>query len=481
MSYHLALYDFASKQKYIYRTPKIKEISGASALLDGMYGKFIEELGKNGIVVKETKRNSTEFFSIRAFDGSADDGEVLYEGGGNLMVLYKSKEKYNAANEIMSKFVLENYPGLTMIVGGTEYTGDYNADKKELYTENRKRKNNFAVTDITGVTPFTQIDPMTFGPVVRKTGEYGSLLSLSGDRVSKLKAFKAYDLRNNRTGKLDENNGLLAVIYIDGNSMGKKLQDLTNKLPTPAKGESNYDDGVKIQREFSANTHKIFIENPMDSIMDTKCPFRQVIGGGDEINIICKAEDSLKIVMAYFAGLNDKNINTKGYTACAGIAVFHAGSPFTVAYDIAEECCENAKKTAKDKDPENPDNYFDFYYCHGGITADFETLRKDQSVTARPYRIDDVIAEVDSYAELLRASGRSNVKDLGAAVQQGAARYKFETVRINSHLDKKKISGNRTEFDGSEKEMKIVYDMSEFYDLWFAKKEDNKDEENTGN
>ena len=50
----LALYEFASKQKFIYKTSKIKEISGASKLLSNLFEEFIkltkeltEQLRKN--------------------------------------------------------------------------------------------------------------------------------------------------------------------------------------------------------------------------------------------------------------------------------------------------------------------------------------------------------------------------------------------------------------------------------------------------
>ena len=82
----------------------------------------------------------------------------------------------------------------------------------------------------------------------------------------------------------------------------------------------------------------------------------KVIGGGDEITIICKAEDALNITTRYFE-LLDKSMSVlpngcgqqmteaqKKNTACAGICVIHAKSPFTVAYEIAEAACENAKK-----------------------------------------------------------------------------------------------------------------------------------------
>ena len=53
MSKILTLYDFASKQEYIYRTSKIKEIAGASKLLADMY-KVFADIFRNG---KKTNGN----------------------------------------------------------------------------------------------------------------------------------------------------------------------------------------------------------------------------------------------------------------------------------------------------------------------------------------------------------------------------------------------------------------------------------------
>ena len=72
----LALYDFASKQEFIYRTSKIKEISGASALLSNLYKKFVDLVSSRYKVVYDLKSD----FDINCFDV---DGAVLYDGGGN--------------------------------------------------------------------------------------------------------------------------------------------------------------------------------------------------------------------------------------------------------------------------------------------------------------------------------------------------------------------------------------------------------------
>ena len=63
-----------------------------------------------------------------------------------------------------------------------------------------------------------------------------------------------------------------------------------------------------------------------------------------------------------------KKKEEKNY-ACAGIAIFHSHAPFAAVYDIAEECCENAKKKSR----KTGGNYFDWYFCRSGLTNDMET------------------------------------------------------------------------------------------------------------
>ena len=115
----LSLYDFASKQAYIYKTSKIREISGASALLSGMYRKFADILRKNGIILNY---DVTKRFYMNAFDNSCEtDGVVLYDGGGNLMVLWKSFDVYKEANKVLSSYLLKNAPGVSLIASCVEY------------------------------------------------------------------------------------------------------------------------------------------------------------------------------------------------------------------------------------------------------------------------------------------------------------------------------------------------------------------------
>ena len=100
-----ALYDCRSKQEYIYRTNKVKEIAGGSALLAHVYEMFYDKCRDNGIALETDWR--TKKFVKKDFESSADDGIVIYEGGGNLYMMFKTRDIYLKANKLFSKMLLD--------------------------------------------------------------------------------------------------------------------------------------------------------------------------------------------------------------------------------------------------------------------------------------------------------------------------------------------------------------------------------------
>lgn len=517
----LALYDFASKQEFIYRTSKIKEISGASQLLAGMYKELITIVNESGIDGRkilyfkdEKEENGLEPFCMDDFNKkSGISGQVLYDGGGNLMVLYKSKGDYNAANRIMSRYLLQSVPGLRMISSCTEiiYDGEgkenFSNTVAELYEKNKIRKNTSPGIDMWEVIPMMQIDPQTFLPVTFKGKDHESEVSMSADRYVKK---RRYNNTHKNDKAPDDFSGLTAVVYIDGNSLGKRVKDCTC-------GHS-FDEGVAKLRTLSKDINKCFISDPEEALRtflgssDEKPSFRKILGAGDEITFICDAEIALKLVINYFDTLEKSNVGRKGDTrnySCAGIAVAHAKSPFNMVYELAEAACESAKALSREKNG----NYLDFYYCHVGVTNDFETFRKrEQYMTGKPYSIDDMSAIINAVLPKLLAAGRANVKSLGEAAQKSKTKYLLEVQRINAYIVDKctsfvknpgkneneklfELAGfdfsaydlgepkkaeraakdlakilcfTREDEPGFDEEMQHVYDLSEFFDLWFS-------------
>lgn len=468
----LALYDLRSKQEYIYRTNRIREISGGSALLSAVYGSFIETAEKKGIKFLNGKEWQGKDFSMSTFAASDCDAEVIYSGGGNLMVLYKDNEKYISANRIFSRMLLDETWTVAAIAACIEVSGDFINDRAKLYRQNALNKNTGNMSVPCSVLPFTQVDMRTYMPIVEKN-KYKQE-SLSRESVLKLKAYEALtkpkiELNSIYLDDLATEKGkesLLAIIYIDGNNMGAKLMQALGD-------ERGYDSCINALRRFSEQTDHDFVDEPIKAIeaMLTKkqaaginyAKYRKVIAGGDEITLICNARIVPDILDVYFITLNSEK---SGNFACAGVAIFHSHAPFADVYEIAEQCCESGKKQSRFYNSNA--NFIDFHYCRAGITNDMETVRdrQEKDLTSRPYRVDGKYRGYSypgfiSLAKEVKVIGRANIKELAASVIKGDSYYRFETERINSrfkiHIEPK-----------DEKTKKMIFDIAQVYDLWFA-------------
>lgn len=253
-----ALYECRSKQEYIYRTNRIKEISGGSALLANVYAEFFALAGKKGIRIN-TDWRSGEKLSIEKFIESSADGEVIYEGGGNLYMIYRSRDVYIKANRIFSKMLLDTTYSVSLVASCVDTTDNFLDNRKRLYEENSHIKSTGIVSLPCNVLPITQVDGVTYLPIKEK--ENGR--SYSTESSLKLKAF---DKLSDKSGiYLDDlipdkgTESLIAVIYADGNAMGQKVKNCTE-------GKNEYSECVDALRELSIRTNNSYVDRPITAI-----------------------------------------------------------------------------------------------------------------------------------------------------------------------------------------------------------------------
>lgn len=478
----LALYDCRSKQEYIYRTNRVQEITGASELLRSLFTDFFED-ENNGFKIRSDWRNekAPENF-LEVFHAGDYDAEIIYEGGGNLCVIFKDKETYIAVNRALSRQILEKTFAVSIIASATEVTNNFIEDRKRLYAENAVQKNLGSYHTPCNVLPFTQVDRLTYLPIVKKSGgrQYSTESLKKKEKYNALPKPQEQILEYEFDNMVDKGNeSLLAIIYIDGNNMGKKLKKATT-------GRTDYASGINALREFSKQTDLDFVERPIKEIKDKltkryekatdererkKYLFRKVISGGDEITIVCNAHAVPEILETYFNTLTENSENS----ACAGVAIFHSHDPFADVYEIAEACCEMGKKKSHLRGNEGK-NYIDFHYCHSGITNSLEVIRETQekNYTQRPYEYSQSWKEFCRYGKLMaKYSKRSDVKALCGAIVKGDSYYKEELRRMRSRDNKNNLIEL---FENEDKIKRIIFDIAVVYDLWFAEKGEDIDE-----
>ncbi|MBR2682991.1 MAG: hypothetical protein IKE22_06990, partial [Atopobiaceae bacterium] len=163
----MAVYDFRSKQEFIYRTNRMREITGASELIAEMYSKFLaREIDGKPIRNDWDKHDAPDPIGHDGPCAGEDEaGVVIYEGGGNLLVLYRDWNTYIAANRLFSQMVIEETYSLNLIVGGVVWeaspkgeVSDFEWNRTRAYDKLDRCKRVGNVSVPCNVLPYTQVD-----------------------------------------------------------------------------------------------------------------------------------------------------------------------------------------------------------------------------------------------------------------------------------------------------------------------------------
>ena len=488
--YIAAIYDFRDKQDYICRTNNMREIMGASRLLESVYHNVLKDYAA---VFSDTKNA----FTVEGFVKANEQGAVLYQDGGRLALLFKNEESFKAFNRHLSWRLIDNAPGLTPICGSAEIdvNGKFREELRKVLADLGKYKRMAPPLLNDTALPITQIDRKTSMPVIYKAMNFGVLESLSAESAAKREMYRASIKPDESadgmfSGKIDDlaeekdTEGFLAIIYVDGNGMGELAKA---RIPE----SESFETGVNLQREFTRKIDDAFVDGPIKAIKDylkerqekfpdKKFAMRRIIGGGDEITIVCSARHALKIARVYFDSLKKSNREqNQNYSACMGIAVFRtpatqkrvagttvlegssspggAHAPFAAVYEIAGQCCENGKKRMK-KDGVTNACYIDAYFCNDAITGGMEDKR-NQVRTCMPYSVSEGLVRFETLGKELMNVKRGNVKALRDAAFRSQAAFEAELMRVKSSCMSLAINEN---------DRALLCDVCTFYDLWFA-------------
>lgn len=495
----LAMYDIRGKQEFIYKCNRLKEIAGASFVIRDCFKDYLYPVAMSDAVKMELKleinkgifHDDNTPFTKEGFAKHIEDGyvgEVVYEGGGNFLLLYKDADTFKKVTYHFTRELIEKVGTLRVL--GTYISDvnfdDYEADRKRLYKKHHENEWNESNIAPCATLPIVQVDRRTSLPLVEHHNTVANVI----EKVSKesLVKYKKYEeeCQNTNMGEviLDKivrkkgEDSLLAIIYIDGNNMGAQVEKR-------CEGKTSYKDCVKELRQFSKEIQKDYIDDRMKNIdkkledkYQSSSKRRLVIGAGDEINIICNAHDAFDCVKEYLMKLPE------GCSSCAGVAVFHSHAPYADVYRIAEECCETGKDKMKELGLKEA-SFMDFHYCRGAIGVSLEDARKIDADTdiSRPWLIKlgsreenkFNLVDVDTVTKMqkiLNAFGRTNVKGLLSAAKNGDVELEMELMRIKAHMSEEKRKTVDFAFlDGMDKELrrKLIYDMVTVYDLWFTK------------
>ena len=433
---YMAMYDVRGIQNYIFNTNTLKEIIGGSGivadLIIDVFKKAIEkEFERNEYILDdEIYDQNNQPKDLQFFENKALKMEVLYYGGGNLVVLYRTTEEViNRINKIISMQLIKRSYSLSLACAYIHITNkdSYASDYRKLNEEMVAVKDNQPEIKMTGAFPIVATDPISgyplseINPVTHRKTTRESYLKLkyyikmqeNGKKhhssMKSLEDYEGNEIELFGTSKGDEN--LIAIAHIDGNSFGSSIMNIIKDAKT-------YNDAAKRMRIIARNIKNAFDDQAINTVrnkleefakeagMENPHPiFRPIINAGDDITFVCNARIAMRCVKTFIETIHqyaiDKDITYKGkagpFSACAGIAILHNGFPFSRGYELAEELCDSAKKRAKGHKVNNGyiESYVDFQYCYSGIVNSLEKLRESNYIAndgtnlcLRPYRID---------------------------------------------------------------------------------------------
>ena len=106
----IAIYDVRGIQDYIFRTSKVKEIVGASLIVDNLVISEFKKAIKDNTSINENEvvLNWEDKSPLQFEDNETIKVEVLYYGGGNLVVLFRNEDLAKNVSITMSKNILRN-------------------------------------------------------------------------------------------------------------------------------------------------------------------------------------------------------------------------------------------------------------------------------------------------------------------------------------------------------------------------------------
>lgn len=483
--YVLAMYDIRAKQEFIFRTNQIKEIIGGSLIIRDCFDDYLYPQAKK---VGEGKGiyHGNESFTKAGFEEHIEEGyigELIYDGGGNFIVLYKDVETYRKITYLFTKEVMIKIGTLRVLsshIKGVSFD-NYKADSKKLYAQHSVNENRESNVSPWASLPIVQVDRKTSQPLISedKTKETKAKLDKYNSKKDKGDTYTEKEIDKLVSKKGEDS--LLAIVYIDGNNMGAQVQKCIEDMET-------YEECISALRKFSEKIQKNYIDDRKDNIkqmlgiQSNIDKWRLVVGAGDEINFICNAHDAYKLAKSYLESLPN------GCSSCAGIAIFNSHAPYSDIYRIAEECCESGKNLMKKKKIKEG-CFIDFHYCQGAIDISLEKIRTSEGTEemSRPWYvpkedIDIVIdrdivttVKVENMVKSLRLLGRSNVKGLAEKAKNSLSALKLDLERINAHMkveEREALKSSGLDISNiSAKEQLLIYDIVIAYDLWFAKED----------
>lgn len=411
-------------QGYIFNSNRLRENIGASQLVREVTNDWVKAtLALDEIGLPESEQDD----SIQDSDLNGLPAGIVYLGGGNAVLLFKSRELASEFVRILSKKVLKEAPGINLVAAHRPFDWDSEQLRdvvNDLFkTDLERNKRGYVPSapllglSVTAACQSTQLPAIGWSDayISYDPGEEDDRYLISREVKTKLdasvsanerlkKLFRGIEeLKNyefpNRTDQLGRSEGessYAAIVHADGNSIGQRIRDYIEK-------HNENSEYIHAMRDFSKKLEcagqqalRAVIKKLLEaigqhqdkfSLKQTKegkyyLPFRPLVYGGDDVTFVCEGRLGLELAAIYLQALEEQSLpDEKPIKACAGISIVKTHYPFARAYELSEELCRSAKKYLRD-DLKSKSSAMDWHFAASGLLGSLAEIRSREYTVA---------------------------------------------------------------------------------------------------
>jgi hypothetical protein len=400
--------------------------------------------------------------------------ELIYAGGGNTAILFRSRGDAEEFAWKLSLRILEEAPGLEIMIAHREVPG-WERDGKGLREHidklregrlaEKKRTREATPTPLLGLGVTAECEATGLVASRYSAGLEAEPRLVSRETWAKLKVTRKDkrdgEIRNDAKKRLLDHLGAtpnlradefefsddldylgrtggeesyIAVVHIDGNDMGKAIEDYVNEAKTNGdyiKRMRNFSLGIErasrealvktlsvlrahIKSDLDPNTGQeitVVKEDPPRSLLqsvpegritttqrkqfrlveekDEKgaksklCwPFRPLVFGGDDVTFVCNGQLGLSLATVYMKAFTEatrkqiEKFQDRGIHTGAGVCIVKVHYPFRRAYDLSDALTKSAKRHLKDD--RSKASALDWHISSTGLSGSLSAIRAQE-------------------------------------------------------------------------------------------------------
>lgn len=385
MNYVVYQFEAVSIQEYIMASSKLKEMVGASQLLDVLTGELLN------MALKEIGLITCDLSSMSALALNEDDVVFPRRSGGVFLAVMVDGEKADLFKKLWALLVQQLAPTLKFAVA-IKKSENIKLAIKMVRQQLNAEKNTPKIT-LPEMTPLTMRSPRTGGAVIKTQNGVSIDLATQVKQQTQNQADTLFQAINHRwlpkgvvktfptvfdhtkesTKEIEfpfsgrEGEHTVAIVHADGNGIGQYIQRFFNKIDqdnvsdlTFLNAYAAFSQGLDHATQFAAQEAMSWLISTYEQKEGgSSLPIRPLILSGDDITCIIRSDYAFEFMQKLtqeFEAASEKALKKLSIgrevfpaylTMTTGIVFLRSNQPFYMGYQLAEDLCSHSKNLGR--------------------------------------------------------------------------------------------------------------------------------------